>query len=280
MRYIPLNERVPGDTLDEARKVKIEQWLAKADDLRKQLEDAPDEIARKKIIDAHDDFWGEIKEWLLSLSYNKCWFTEAHDTVNHWHVEHFRPKNAAKNIDGTQDEGYWWLAFDWHNYRITGSVVNAKKLTYFPLKSGCARIHCNGDVRGEEPLLLDPADPNDPLLISFEMTGDVILSPGIDDEWEKVRVEYSIDRYNLNGYPPLVDKRKLVWSDCWNLIRQYQEELANYQSTKSQFAHEMFKEKIRRIRRMIGPEIEFSSVARSCIMSSGDRRIINIIQSN
>lgn len=116
MRHISLNDHVPDPA-----------WLVKADKLLAQLKAAPDTAARKAIIDANDKFWGKLKNWLLELSHEKCWFSESKDCFSHWDVEHYRPKKSAKDIDGTEHEGYWWLAFDWHNYRICGNAGNRKK---------------------------------------------------------------------------------------------------------------------------------------------------------
>jgi len=84
-----------------------------------------------------------LKDWLLKFSNGKCWFSEAKDTFSHMDVEHFRPKKSAKDLNGVEREGYWWLTFDWHNYRICGNVGNRKKGTFFPLSPGCTPATCN-----------------------------------------------------------------------------------------------------------------------------------------
>ena len=269
MRYISLRDHVPDDQV----------WISKANLILQQLQSAPDDETRKQIIDANSQVWGELKQWLLSLSYNKCWFSEAKDCFNHWEVEHFRPKKSAKDIDGTEHMGYWWLAFDWSNFRICGNVGNRKKSTFFPLKEGCQRVGPAGDIRLEDPLLLDPADPDDPSLISFDFNGNAILSSGASDDWEKDRVLYSIERYNLNSYSLLVDQRKLIWSECWTLIQQYLSELNEYYANRSPIARQQFKEKSQQIRFMLQGDKEFSSIARACIVNSGDPRILDILRS-
>lgn len=279
MRYIPLLECQPGKDGDAAENAKITAWLTKAENLKKEMEAAPDDDARKKIIDDNSAFWGEMKNWLLKLSHNKCWFSEAKDCISHWEVEHFRPKKSIKDDNGTEPIGYWWLAFDWQNYRICGNVPNRKKGSYFPLKKSCKRAGPGEDYRTEKPLLLDPADPDDPSLISFDLSGNAILSPDITDPWEVDRVNYSIERYNLNSYSLLVDQRKLVWSDCWNLIRQYLSELDCYYRTDSPIAHQMYREKAKQIRGLVKEEKPFSSVARACILSTGDKRVMRLLQS-
>ena len=270
MRYIPLRETQPDD----------QAWIDRANQLLQEMQAAPDDAARKKIIDDNAPFWGQLKNWLLSLSYGKCWFSEAKDCFNHWEVEHFRPKKSAKDIDGTShDDCYWWLAFDWTNFRICGSVGNRKKGTYFPLREGCNRIPPLGDVRLEEPMLLDPSDPDDPALLSFDLNGNAVPAPGLADAWDLERINYSIERYNLNSYPLLVDQRKLVWTECWNTVQQYIAELQSYRANGSPVAKEQFKEKARQIRLMMHPDREFSSVAHACLMATGDPRINGLLRS-
>ncbi len=174
MRHIALGKHKPDAS-----------WLAKADHLLEQLRHAPDCAALNKIIDDNSAVWGDLKQWLLALSHGKCWFSEAKDCFSHWDLEHYRPKKFAKDANGAAREGYWWLAFDWKNLRICGNVGNRKKGTFFPLRPGCDRIAPFGDVRQEDPQLLDPIDEHDPLLLSFNLEGRAVPAPHITDEWEK-----------------------------------------------------------------------------------------------
>jgi uncharacterized protein (TIGR02646 family) len=199
--------------------------VAKADRLLQELRAAPDATARNQIIDDNSTVWGELKKWLLGLSHEKCWFSEAKDCFSHWDVEHYRPKKSARDAEGNEQEGCWWLAFDWQNLRICGNAGNRKKGTYFLLRAGCARIAPLGDVRSEDPQLLDPADADDPNLLSFNVEGRAIPTASVHDEWERDRVKYSIERYNLD-FGPLMDKRKAVWAECWSRIQEYLQELS------------------------------------------------------
>jgi uncharacterized protein (TIGR02646 family) len=269
MRHIP----TAGKSPDAA-------WLQTAVDLLAALDAAAGPAERNAIIDANDKLWGHLKEWLLDLSHQKCWFSEAKDCFSHFHVEHFRPKKSAKDGDGTVHDGYWWLAFDWKNYRICGSVGNTKKGTFFPLRTNSARVGRNEDIRLEDQQLLDPADRDDPGLLSFTVDGTAIVAPGVTDDWETARVEYSIERLNLN-FGPLADKRKSIWSDCWTQITEYLNELQLYHADKSNLiAKAGYKQAAGRLRDMIKEERELSSVARACILFSGDKRVISVLQSN
>jgi len=225
--------------------------------------------------------WGELKTWLLSLSHNKCWFSEAKDCFNHWDVEHFRPKKSAKDLDGTEHDGYWWLAFDWQNFRICGNAGNRKKGTYFPLREGCPRASCPGhDLRNEDPQLLDPIDEDDPNLLSFNFEGRAIPLAGLEDEWDKKRVEYSVERFNLD-FPPLMDKRKTVWNECWRRIQMYREELGKLKLSNGEnaIARNQVKSCAKEIRSMMREDKELSAVSRACVLSTGDPRLIGLLQS-
>ncbi len=268
MRYIPLQDQNPDPV-----------WLTKANGLLDDLRAAGDSDERKTIIKKNSATWGELKDWLLELSYDKCWFSEAKDCFSHWDVEHYRPKVHAKDDAGVEEAGYWWLAFDWHNFRICGNAGNRKKGTYFPLRPGCSRVHVDGDLRQEDPMLLDPVDEDDPGLLFFDIEGRAVAAPHVTNEWEKCRVERSVERYNLD-FPPLMDKRKTVWAECWRRIEEYRAELALYQKDPSNgIAHDRFKQAAKDLRSMIRDDQELSAVARACMESAGDGRIVGLLRS-
>ena len=135
-----------------------------------------------------------------------------------------------------------------------------------------------GDLRYEQPLLLDPADADDPNLLFFDLVGDAIPAPHVKNVWERERVTYSVERCKLD-YPPLVDRRKTVWGECWSQIQIYLAELERYNADPTNvIAKECFKNAARRIRDLIRADKEFSSVARACILSSGEERVACLLQ--
>ena len=270
MRHIPLKSQTPDAT-----------WVTKAQSLLDKLVAEPDVAKRNEIIDAHSAVWGKLKQWLLGMSHDKCWFSEAKDCFSHWDVEHYRPKKIPKDgFDPNIHHAYWWLAFDWTNFRVCGNAGNRKKGAAFPLRTGCTRCAPLGDLRSEIAMLLDPAEEDDPVLLSFNMVGEAIPAAHVTDAWERSRVTYSVDRYNLD-FPPLVDKRKTVWAECWNRIQEYQRELSLYKKDPTNAVARIgVKQAAKSIREMMTPEKELSSVARACVASSGDPRITAFLQTN
>jgi len=268
VRYIPIFET--DEKPDEA-------WLSKARELTEALENEPDPEERKKLIEKNKDHWGRLKEWLLRFSKGKCWYSEAKDCVQYWEVEHFRPKNAAKGEDGNETHGgYYWLAFDWRNYRIAGQVINRKKGAYFPLKPASYVADQPGKPCEDElPCLLDPTDESDCRLIFVDETGKVVPKPGAND-WERHRVEISRERYNLN-YQTLLDSRKTLWQTCHASINEYLNLMKDHNETGSVTKRAKAGEVLKRLRSYVRSDAPFSMVAASCVVASGEQDLIRVV---
>jgi len=82
-------------------------------------------------------------------------------------------------------------------------------------------------------------------------------------------------------FGPLEAKRKIVWNDCWGHIQQYRYELKllKVSGGTNVIARNQVKEKARAIREMMQADKELSAVARACVLSSGDSRLIGLLQS-
>jgi hypothetical protein len=238
------------------------EWLEKAASLTCQLIKAPNKAARDKIIDANSQVWGEIKEWLETFSYGKCWFSEARDTFSHWQVEHFRPKKEAKEPDR---DGYWWRAFDYLNYRLCGNVGNAKKGSYFPLRPQSMAASCPEDNCDDEaPLLIDPTVAADVMLLTFANGGRAVPAVPIEqDPWHYERAKVSIERYKLNDHPPLLRARASIWNACQVDFKELKALLVDQAKHHSPTRAERIRSIAGRLIKRGQPGSEFSSVARA-----------------
>jgi len=190
-----------------------QDWIDEAEVITQQLIDAPDESSRKDIIDDNDGFWRDekIRDWLLSQFANKCWYTEAEESVSAIHVDHFRPKGRITNLDKSKEQGYWWLAFEWRNYVISGQLINTKKSDFFPLLEGSRARECcpYDELNMEAPILISPLT-NETRLISYDLddAGCIAVPAGGIDENEKLKANHSIDILGLNRLSRLNEKRK------------------------------------------------------------------------
>ncbi|WP_337178546.1 hypothetical protein [Hydrogenophaga borbori] len=249
-------------------------WLAEAEAACAELAAAKTEAERDDIIDAKQKLWRDdrIRNWLLGLFHNKCWYSEAQEAVSAYHVDHYRPKGRVTDVGRVHPEpGYWWLAFRWQNYRICGQLINVKKNDVFPLVSGHrAAPHDAGSLRLEAPALLDPAT-DDARLVSFEMDEDgcrAVPSGGADEE-DCGRVETTIEVLGLNRLDRLNSKRADVWTEC-------REKLASYEAASAEPPAMKLLQRaliVVDLKKRVAYESEFSSVAEACIRKEGSELV-------
>ena len=286
MIYIDFEGKTPMDTdipgWEPWTRKQWQKWLDKSAELHTKLANlnkAGKIEARNKFIDAHSGHWAKLKPWLQALSRGKCWFSEVRELYSHYDVEHFRPKKEAKSLDGKVRDGYWWLAFDYTNFRICGTVGNRKKGGWFPLKDGslCSTYE-NQCEESETSYLLDPTDPEDVNLVAFDDEGNVIPAPYNDmSDWQKQRVEESIERLKLNKHEALTEARKKVWQTINREIELYLRAKSRCSGGNNPAAKEKIRSSLRNIHAMTQPESELSSVARWCILFRNDPRLTRLV---
>ncbi|MEG4959665.1 MULTISPECIES: hypothetical protein [unclassified Microcoleus] len=220
-------------------------WQTRADkalnELRKEIEDAEQAArlagediaaARKTAITeglkkkSRQQVWRELAKPLSVLQKGKCWYSESKNPTSDKDVDHFRPKNRV--AEDPDHEGYWWLAFNWRNYRYSCQWCNQRrvdaangtdggKLDRFPVAPGSFRARLEGDNwRQEEVELLDPIDPEDWKLLTFLRNGQP--TPAKDKGTREYdRAATSILVYHLNCRE-LVVERMTVASTIRQLV--------------------------------------------------------------
>lgn len=275
---LPTDADIPGWT--PWSQAKWDAWLTKSDSLvtgLSRLHSAGKIEERNKLIDDNSAHWGELKPWLQALSAGKCWFSEVRELFSHYDVEHFRPKKEAKAIDNTVRDGYWWLAFDYMNFRLCGNVGNRKKGGWFPLE---ARSLCSTYLHrceeSETPYFLDPTDIEDVGLLVFDEEGKAIARPGAS-AWETQRVEVTVQRLKLIEHQALAEERRKIWAKVSRLINKYLQNIVRYQSGGNPGAKEKAKEAAREIYEMTRTNAELSSVARWCVLFRNDLKLARLV---
>lgn len=163
--------------------------------------------------------WGLLKKWLANSSGDKCWYCEAKSTRAPLDVDHFRPKLGI-TVDGVKlvgHEGYYWLAYEWWNFRLSCQRCNRPekqedgvlhgKANEFPIQDEAARCKLpTGSWASESPRLLDPCVATDCQLLGHGIDGEVkaIAQKG---SWEYQRADYTIKRLGFNEWNTPETKR-------------------------------------------------------------------------
>lgn len=258
-------------------------WEDKAMALSAKISAAKDDSDRADIF-KNNPIWQELFIALQKLSYGKCWYSEARDVMSDRDVDHFRPKNEAKNLDDAKRDGYWWLAYDYENYRFSSMYSNQKrydkfdkakevggKSSYFPLFQNSFVASTKNRLVDEDIMLLDPTDEDDPFLLTFDETGTAIPNSIAPKDIERVKV--SIRLYHLD-HTPLKEERQKVWDRCQRLINEIQK--INHSTDMSITDKSKIRFLKQEIKNMTNIQEELSSVAIACIEYNKLARMLRI----
>jgi hypothetical protein len=213
--------------VDPSKIIIPQEWLDKAVILQKEIEAIPLLKDKLKHIDKNP-IWQDktLFKALSDVMDGKCWYSEAKDLMSDRDVDHFRPKKKAKNNDNTERDGYWFMAYDWENYRFSSIYSNRlrkDKFTkedkafgkgiYFPLQVGSHPAVTKATLVDERAFLIDPTKKVDAALISFNSFGRVTPSVPKTFKWEVERVNASVKFYHLD-HSPLKAARRIKWKAC------------------------------------------------------------------
>lgn len=181
---------------------------------------------RAAFIEKKKRIWRAFARYLSKMSYGKCWYSESDCVQSFMDVDHFRPKKQAKRTDTESDDGYPWLAFSWGNFRLSAQRSNqinkddateesVGKGAWFPLLDGSVRATWgNRCVDDERPVLLDPTDQDDVMLVDIN-PDDGRAVPGLTciGPAKSMRAARSIEIYGLN-LGNLITARKRVMREA------------------------------------------------------------------
>lgn len=227
---------------------------------------------RRAAINRKARIWQSLTQYLEELSYSKCWYCETRQERSDNCVDHFRPKNRV--IERKDHPGYWWLAFDWKNYRFCCTYCNSRRVDEkqqrgsgkhdsFPVIDERYRA-CTpcGDINCENPCLLDPTVATDPGLLWFNRYGIAVPRHAEAQSSESsLRATLSIAAYNLN-YFKTVERRRFVYNCIEVLVNDGELYMMALESGDIHAKRGM-ERVLASLCDMISPEAEFSAAARS-----------------
>jgi len=256
-------------------------WQARADNaldnLREEIHKASQDAtsnggdvfaARKKVIleeldkKSRTKLWRELAPKLAELHNGKCWYSESLNPGSNKDVDHFRPKKRV--AEDLSHEGYWWLAFDWHNYRYSCQWCNQRrknstdggKCDHFPV-SGLFRATQELDrLEMEEVDLLDPVDPDDWKLLTFRPDGMPTPSSSIGTK-EYERAAISIRIYHLD-YKEFVNARRTLAGKVQRLVQDMEILLPKIADFNMRY---LYKNQHKELLRLVSRSSEYSSAA-------------------
>lgn len=252
-----------------------QDWIDRAENLTQQLIAASTIAAKNAIIDANENLWKELKDHLSALSNQKCWYSESINSGAHCHVDHFRPKKEVKDEDGNKTDGYWWLAFDWMNYRFSGPAANVRKSSYFHVVANRASNYGDNCDR-EDILFIDPIKVRDPDCLAFDNEGRVKPKDTITTTRNYIRADYSIRRFNLNA-GSLIDKRKDKFRRASTLLMHLDKKIKLQAVTWDLDRENDIETGFKELFRMCSKNSEFSAAVKFCLKSSNYAWALDIV---
>lgn len=276
MRYIDLEslQRPHGwqDRADQALN-DLRREIAEAERAAAQNGHDRHEARRKAISrglenSARQRVWRDLMTALSTLSDAKCWYSESCNPSADKNVDHFRPKAAV--TEDKSHEGYWWLAFDWRNFRYSSQWCNQRrndsasstsggKGNHFPLRPGSYRAQQEGDPHdNEEPMLLDPSDPEDWKLLAFRPDG-LPIPAALGGTLDHDRARTSIEVYHLHC-KPMVDGRRSIAGRVQRLVQEM--DLLHPSIAQVQ-QRQFYKKRLRDLLRLIDRKAQYSAAALS-----------------
>lgn len=249
MRYIDLS-------LIDENDIDVKKWLDQANTHLNKLSEKSTPSERKKYLTKHG-IWSQFKPILIKYYGEKCWYSECSLEGSFGDVDHFRPKN--KSTDEQKNEilpdGYWWLAYDYLNYRLSCEKSNRSfgdggKNDMFPLKAGTSPATQGNN--NDTPILLDPCVESDVAIIDCNEAGEIIALS--TDPYDEIRVEISKEIYNWNCFNTA---RKRIRLECKTALELFE---MIYESRPDKMATSLIQ-----ICKLVHPETPYSSFAKRYI---------------
>jgi hypothetical protein len=155
--------------------------ISAAEQARSRVAIAATEDERDDAIEASRDEWVAFRALFQQLFGAKCWYTECEYPGTDDDIDHYRPKGRV--AESPAHGGYWWEALNWRNFRLSSHRANRLRVNpdsgnthgkgdHFPLIDETVRCLVPADdLEREAPTLLDPTNPMDPPLLTFNIDG-------------------------------------------------------------------------------------------------------------
>lgn len=268
MRFI--NQELLNRADPEVRRI-----LDELEAVRLEVIGEEDEDIRRELIKKYGSKWTALRPFLSELSHDKCWYVECTNPGTDDDVDHFRPK---LRVDEAKDHpGYYWLAFDWTNLRLSCHRANRLRTNsetsetggkgdHFPLIEPELRAYSPAqNYKQENPGILDPCNPADPPQVTFLPNGDASLSPEYKgSEVAQKRWDYTRLCLHIN-WPDFTDNRLKLYRKIYRLVERGIREKP--EGGPGSPVSEAFQDTIRDLQELMRPDQNYSSAAKVYIQT-------------
>jgi len=191
-------------------------WEARTLELTNELLKKKPEERAAFIKSKRAETWGNetLLKSLRGVVGNKCWYTEVSLDGFDPNIDHFRPKGRVVEIDhstfektGYISDGYWWLAFEPKNFRLSCMHSNQRRVDesteggkwdFFPVEGTRTSECTEWDLIAEDVLPFDPCCAMDMALLWFSSDGTPTLKNSSPSDEEKRRLDVTVWLFHLN----------------------------------------------------------------------------------
>ncbi|MDX2112046.1 MAG: hypothetical protein SFY80_17595 [Verrucomicrobiota bacterium] len=264
----------------------IPDWIQNAKDLTQILKQKADGDRAEFINAKRVDTWGapSLLESFRRVVGNKCWYSEVPLEGADPNIDHFRPKGDIREVDSqlqptkVTTPGYWWLAFEYRNYRLTSMHANQRRVdeeteggkwNFFPVRGARAQMLCEWGEIDEDTLALDPCSASDVALLWFDPYGTPCIS-----QWRKNnitpedrdRVRVTIWLYHLDKNE-IKTKRAAYIEEIRKDLQKANTSYLLWQNTvpKNRMAKNSFDQKVAEIRVKLADNAPFAAAKRCAV---------------
>lgn len=266
MRFIDLEELKP----------RIQHLIPALEATHAAVVSEADPMMRATLINTHRAQWVALRAAFESYSHGKCWYVECKNPGTDDDIDHFRPKLGVK--EDPKHPGYYWFAFDWTNLRLSCHRANRPRVNpdgagtggkagHFPLVAPAAREFNPANGKGQEvPALLDPTNPLDVAMLTFQQNGEVDLSPEFKGH-PLAEAKLAASRLILHlDWPAFRDARVVLYNKIQRTVDRGVREAPGDFSGNT-VPTEAFYDAIRDLKNAMKAEEEYSAAARVYVES-------------
>ena len=264
----------------EAIRPDIRGEIEALDEAQREVLAETDPERRRTLFERHRTRWTAVREAFEKHSNGKCWYVECKSSGARNDIDHYRPKSRV--AEDRTHPGYYWLAFDWRNLRLSCQHANRRgrnwesgetggKSDNFPLVNPERRARGpEDDLTLEISAIVDPTNAADVAMLTFGRSGEVeLVAERRGEVVAEAKVEASRAYLHLN-WPRFRDDRVMLYNEIERFIHRG-EDLAPGDFRGMHAVGQAFLDICKDLAKRTESDQEYSSAARAYVEMFQDR---------